>query len=79
MKVRVLTDTIPQWLALALLEHHEPELVVGQQARDDYRRNELWEHGTYSGYIHHGCRCVPCTTENRDHNRRYVASLRGVS
>lgn len=35
MKVRVLTDTIPAWLALALLEHHEPELVVGKPARDE--------------------------------------------
>jgi hypothetical protein len=38
MKVRILTDTIPQWLVGPLLEHHEHELIVGAKARDELHR-----------------------------------------
>lgn len=33
-------------------------------------------HGSYSGYVSHGCRCEACTTANREWARRYHARRR---
>lgn len=30
-------------------------------------------HGTRSCYVHDNCRCKPCTTANREHQRQLVA------
>jgi len=33
------------------------------------------EHGTRTRYVHHGCRCEPCTEANRVYQRAYMREV----
>ena len=84
MKVRVLTDTVPAWLAPHLEQH---DVTTGDGARAECA-NELWpaepyafdrrgskrgvwRHGSVGTY-RYGCRCDDC----REAHRRYKKGQR---